>query len=251
MKKNLLLLLLFAGLFVQGQSYNNEWIDYSKTYYKFKVGADGIYRINQSVLATAGLGSVPAEHFQLWRNGQQVPLYTSVQTGVFGVSDYIEFWGEMNDGKPDLPLYRIPDHQLNDKWSLETDTAFYFLTANPSGANLRLVPTTNNLPTALTPEPFFIHTVGKYYKDKYHFGYAAVVGEYVYSSNYENGEGFTSPNLAANATRTETFSNLFPSSNAGAPSPFLRINATGDALNPRQFEVRVNGNLVATQTMDY
>ena len=251
MKKNLLLLLLFAGLFVQGQSYNNEWIDYSKTYYKFKVGADGIYRINQSVLATAGLGSVPAEHFQLWRNGQQVPLYTSVQTGVFGVSDYIEFWGEMNDGKPDLPLYRIPDHQLNDKWSLETDTAFYFLTTNPSGANLRLVPTTNNLPTALTPEPYFIHTVGKYYKDKYHFGYAAVVGEYVYSSNYENGEGFTSPNLAANATRTETFSNLFPSSNAGAPSPFLRVNATGDALNPRQFEVRVNGNLVATQTMDY
>lgn len=251
MKRLLLPMLLFAGLFAQGQSYNNEWIDYGKTYYKFKVGADGLYRINQSVLVTSGLGSVPAEHFQLWRNGQQVPLYTSVQTGVFGVSDYIEFWGEMNDGKPDLPLYRIPDHQLNDKWSLETDTAFYFLTVNPSGTNLRLVPASNSLPTSLTPEPFFIHTVGKYYKDKYHFGYAAVVGEYVYSSNYENGEGFTSPNLAANATRTETFSNLFPSSNAGAPSPFLRINATGDALNPRQFEVRVNGNLVATQTMDY
>lgn len=251
MKRFLLPLLLFAGLFAQSQSYNNEWIDYSKTYYKFKVGANGLYRINQSVLATAGLGSVPAEHFQLWRNGQQVPLYTSVQTGVFGVSDYIEFWGEMNDGKPDLQLYRIPDHQLNDKWSLETDTAFYFLTVNPSGTNLRLVPTSNSLPTSLTPEPYFIHTVGKYYKDKYHFGYAALVGEAVYSSNYENGEGFTSTNIGANVARTETFSNLVPYIGPDAPAPALKINATGDALNPRRFEVRVNTSLVATHVMDY
>ena len=50
-----------------------------------------------------------------------------------GSSDYIEFWGEMNDGKPDNILYRNPDYQLNDKWSLETDTAAFFLTVNPFG----------------------------------------------------------------------------------------------------------------------
>jgi hypothetical protein len=251
MKKFLLPLLLVSCIIAQGQTYNNEWINYSRTYYKFKVGATGLYRISQSVLATAGLSSIPAEQFQLWRNGQQVPLYTTIQTGVFSSSDYIEFWGEMNDGKPDIGLYRIQDHQLNDKWSLETDTAAFFLTVNPAGNNLRLVPAANSLPSALTPEPFFIHTVGKYYKDKYHFGYAAVVGEYVYSSSYENGEGFTSPNIGAGATRTETFSNLFPFTGTGAPSPVLKVNATGDALNPRQFEVRVNTNLVATQVMDY
>ncbi len=183
MKKLLLPLLLFVSLFAQSQAYNNEWIDYSKTYYKFKVGATGLYRIKQPTLAAIGIGSIPAEQFQLWRNGQQVPLYTTVQTGVMGGSDYIEFWGERNDGKPDKALYRVADYQLNDKYSLETDTASFFLTINPVIANnLRLVPASNSLPTALPVEPYFMHTTGIYYRNKINLGFAAVVGSNVYSS---------------------------------------------------------------------
>src|SRR5688572_3908505 len=99
MKKFLLPLLLFTSLLAQSQVYNNEWIDYSKTYYKFKVGATGIYRISQATLNSLGIAGTPAEHFQLWRNGREVPLYTTVATGPFGASDYMEFWGEMNDGR--------------------------------------------------------------------------------------------------------------------------------------------------------
>lgn len=66
------LLLITMGL--AAQSYNNEWIDFSKTYFKFKVGSDGLYRIPQSVLAGAGLGAVPVQNFQLFRNGQEVPI---------------------------------------------------------------------------------------------------------------------------------------------------------------------------------
>ncbi|HQX97484.1 MAG TPA: hypothetical protein PLT02_11335, partial [Chitinophagaceae bacterium] len=73
MKKILLLSLLFVSLKGLSQVYNNEWIDYNKTYYKFKVGATGLYRINQPLLSSAGLGTVPAEQFQLWRNGKQIP----------------------------------------------------------------------------------------------------------------------------------------------------------------------------------
>lgn len=87
MKRIILFFLLISGLHAGAQSFNNEWIDYSKTYYKFKIGASGLYRINQPVLAGSGLGSVPAEQFQLWRNGQQIPLYTSVQTGTMSGSD--------------------------------------------------------------------------------------------------------------------------------------------------------------------
>src|SRR5258706_15384834 len=128
MKRLLLPILIFSSLYVNSQAYNNEWINYSRTYYKFKVGATGLYRISQPTLASLGIGSTPAEQFQLWRNGQEVPVYTSVQTGPMGAGDYIEFWGEMNDGKPDSILYRMPDYQLNDKWSLETDTVSFFLT---------------------------------------------------------------------------------------------------------------------------
>src|SRR5258708_40024571 len=121
MKKFLLALLLLSGLFAGAQVYNNEWINYSRTYYKFKVGTTGLYRINQPTLAALSIGNTPAEQFQLWRNGQQVAIYTSVQTGPMGAADYIEFWGEMNDGIPDSIMYRIPEQQLNKKWSLQTD----------------------------------------------------------------------------------------------------------------------------------
>jgi hypothetical protein len=81
------------------QTYNNEWIDFSKTYYKFKVGRDGLFRIMGSTLATVGLENVDARDFKLVRNGQEVPIYTSAAAGPLA-GGYIEFWGEKNDGKP-------------------------------------------------------------------------------------------------------------------------------------------------------
>lgn len=251
MKKILLFLLLFSGLKAGAQAYNNEWINYNFTYYKFKVGATGLYRISQPTLAGLGIGNTPAEQFQLWRNGREVPLYTTVQTGPMAAGDYIEFWGEMNDGRPDSVLYRVQDFQINDKWSLETDTVAYFLTVNPAGGNLRLLPTANVLPSAIAPEQFFISTVGKYYKDKLNSGYAAVVGEYVYSSAYDQGEGWTSFDLGTGLTNTPSFPYLSTYTGSGAPSPLLKVNASGNALNPRSFSVKINGNEVANQTMDF
>lgn len=251
MKKFLLSLLLLSSLWATSQTYHNEWINYNQTYYKFKVGATALYRINQPVLAGLGIGSTPAERFQLWRNGKEVPLYTSVQTGAMSSTDYIEFWGEQNDGKPDKDLYRVADHQLNDKWSLETDTASFFLTITPSGGNARYVPTSFTLPSALPAEPFFIHTTGYYYKEKINPGYAAVVGEYVYSSAYDQGEGLTSNDIFADGTRPENFVNLYPYTGPGAPAPKLKISAVGNALNPRDFEVKANGTQVALVTMNF
>src|SRR4051794_2842272 len=101
MRRILLLLFICSGLLAKAQPYNNEWIDYSKTYYKFRVGKEGIFRINQPTLAALGLGATPAQNFQLWKNGKELPIYTSVATGTMTNSDYIEFWGELLDGKTD------------------------------------------------------------------------------------------------------------------------------------------------------
>ena len=129
MKQLFIIFFIFCTLAGKAQL-NNSWIDYSKTYYKFKVGKSGLCRINQPALSSLGLGSTPAENFQLWRNGEQVRLYTSITTGVFGSNDYIEFNGKMNDGIPDKTLYRFASSQLSDSFSLHTDTATYFLTVN-------------------------------------------------------------------------------------------------------------------------
>jgi Peptidase family C25/CARDB len=258
MKRFLHGLLIFTGLLTglcenaQSQVYNNEWINYNNTYYKFKIGATGLYRINQATLTSLGLGSTPAEQFQLWRNGKEVSLYTSVPTGTMGGSDYIEFWGEMNDGKPDNVLYRNADYQLNDKWSLQTDTAAFFLTVNPSGSNLRLEPAINDIAgNALPPEPFFMHTVGSYWKQMINGGFANVVGEYVYSSVYDQGEGWSTGNIYAGTPLAFQYANLFHYTGPGAPAPIFKVNASGNALNQRQIFVRLNGDTILNQSMDF
>jgi hypothetical protein len=253
MKRIIFLLLTAFSLAAGAQSYNNEWIDYSKTYYKFKIGSTGLYRISQPVLASIGIAASNADHFQLWRNGKEIPIYTSVQGVALGTNDYIEFYGEMNDGKADLPLYREADYQLSDKWSLQTDTAAFFLTVNTAGNNLRLVPTANNVSgTTLPVEPYFMYHLVNSFKNKINQGRSELVGSsYTYSSSYDAGEGWTTDDIASTATRSYTFSNIRVYTGAGAPSPSLKVTAAGNAVNPRYFRIKLNGDSIYSQNMDY
>ncbi len=257
MKRILLLLFLSVGFVARAQVYNNEWIDYSKTYYKFymkpSASDKGLHRIPQSLLAANGLGNVPAEQFQLWRDGQQVPVYTSVATGILSPTDYIEFWGLQNTGKPDNVMYRQPEFQLNDAFSLQTDTATYFLTVDPVVANnLRFSTVTNNVAgNSLPPETFMIYKARYSFQDRINEGFAAIVGEYVFSSAYDQNEGWASSAIDSADNLTNTLFNLNPYTGTGAPAPIFRINAAGEAQNPRRFKVIINSDSVYGASMDF
>jgi len=231
---------------------NNNWIDYSKTYYKFKIANDSFCRIYQPVLSAAGLGNVPAENFQLWRNGKQVRLFTSVPTGIFGTGDYIEFWGEMNDGKPDKNLYRNPDFQLCDKYNLNTDTVTYFLTVNPAGGNLRYLSAPNNTSgNTLPADPYFMRRIETHYRDQINRGYAAVIGEYVYSSSYDIGEGWTSRDAGPCCAISKDLQNMNRYA-AGPPnSVMFTVTAAGNALNPREMVAKFYNTVVSQKPMPY
>lgn len=257
MKRILLLLFLSAGLVAKAQVYNNEWIDYSKTYYKFYLREDvtnrGLHRIPQSLLAANGLGNVPAEQFQLWRDGQQVPVYTSIPTGVFGSSDYIEFWGLHNNGKPEKVMYRSPEFQLDDEYSLQTDTASYFLTVNPViASNLRLTTVVNDVAgNVLTPEPYLNYTLAYHAKERLNEGFAAIVGEYVLSSAYDQGEGWSTREIDSSEYYEIQHYDMYPYLGAGAPQPLFRLVAVGDAQNPRRIVTRINGDSIMGTSMDF
>ncbi len=241
MKKILTAFLIVCSFGVTAQQLNNSWIDYSKTYYKFFVAKDVITRIPTSVLSSSGLGSVNADHFQLWRNGQQVRLFTSVSNAPLGASDFIEFWGQMNDGRPDRELFRVADFQLNDKFSLETDTAAYFLTVNTAGGNLRYNNAVNAAPSAATPDAFFMRTIDEQFKTTLNRGYANRVGEYVYSSSYDQGEGWTGPNIIPAGVFQHRFLGLNVFTAGPANSFTLKVNAAGNAENARNIRINVNG----------
>ncbi|MBI2731363.1 MAG: hypothetical protein HYX40_11555 [Sphingobacteriales bacterium] len=252
MKKIILSALLTLFMIVSfAQSYNNEWIDYSKTYYKFKISTDGIYRINQPTLAAAGLGSANAQYFELWRNGQIVPIYTTVSSGPLPANGFIEFYGLKNDGKADKALYRKPEYQLNDKYSFETDTATYFLTVNPATVNSHYTIDNNDVSGNSRPaEPYFMYTVGNYFKDKINPGLAAVIGtDFVYSSSYDKGEGYTSGDLfpANNYNISNTNLNVEPS----GPAASFNYAAFGNFNSLRTLRVSLNGSPVLDQLINY
>lgn len=251
MKKILLpifILLSFVGI----SQTNNSWIDYNKTYYKFKVAATGLYRVSQSALSSIGLSNTSADQFQLWRNGEEVRLYTTSVNGPLASSGYIEFWGEMNDGKKDTKLYLNPDYQLSDHYSLETDTAAYFLTVNSAGNNLRFRDAANNTAAnTLSPEPFFMNTAGVYFKEGISLGFAQVVGEYVYSSSYDKGEGWSSGGIAAGSgnglSKIIEDLNMDPS----GPNASFKIAATGGSSNNRHIRVKFFNTVVLDTAMDF
>lgn len=253
MKKILLASVILLLAISSRAQFNNSWIDYSKTYYKFKLAKDTLTRIYQPVLAAAGLGSVPAENFQLWRNGKQVRMFTSVATGILGSGDYLEFWGEMNDGKPDKALYRNPDYQMCDKFSLETDTATYYLTVNPVPANnLRYTATAN--PTAgnvLPAEPYFMRRIEAHYRNQINKGYAAVIGEYVYSASYDIGESWASDNIAPCCSLVKVLDNINKYTAGPQNNVMFTVNAVGNALNPRELVAKVQGTTVIQKPMPY
>jgi hypothetical protein len=252
MKK--LFTLLLAILTIQegfAQTYNNEWIDFSKTYYKFKVGKAGLCRISQTTLSAIGLAATPAQQFKLYRNGVEVPIYTSAATGILPVGGYLEFWGEGNDGKPDKPLYRDARYQHTEKLSIQSDTSAYFLTVH-TGVNKRLNEINNNVAGNVLPlEPFFMYTQGQYFRTKINLGFAAVVGEYVYSSSYDKGEFLSSRDITPSAASVlpDVQSNLFPF--AAGPNAQIKFGAVGNALNTRSVKVKINNTQVADTLCDY
>jgi len=237
------ILLAIIGTNVSAQmSYNNNWIDYNKPYYKFKVGTfgtdyenapvkNGIVRVYGNALAAAGLGSIPAEQFQLWRNGQEIPIYVSKSIGTLSATDYIEFWGEAADGKPDKDLYRDPSYQLSDYWSLETDSAAYFFTATV-GDNKRLTTAANPVATAtIQADKNFVYTYSKNYREQINPGFGASAGnETLYSSSFDRAEGFVSyPSGGATSWQTPK---LYADFSSGKPMT-MTMTAAGTTLNTR------------------
>lgn len=250
MKKIFTLLLLLTVFTAGAQQFNNEWIRYQQTYYKFKVGSTGVFRIPKSVLDAAGIGNTQVQFFELWRNGQQVPFYPSVSSGVLPANGFIEFWGRTNDGKPDNPMYRDPAYQHTAASSLVTDSSTYFLSVNTNQSGFMIFDGSNDVSSNTLPlEPYFMYTRGYYPKVRMNQGFAAVVGEYVYSSSYDKGEYWSSTGvLRTNPVLvTETDMRVY----AAGPASSLRFGGSGLALNPRSVKVSVNNTVIKDTVMDY
>lgn len=187
--------------------YGNEWINYSQNYYSFPIAEDGIYRISKSELRDAGMDidNIDPRSLQIYAKGDEQFIYINGENdGSFDDSDYIEFYGQKNDGYLDSLLYENPDHQVNPYFSIYNDTLRYYITFNSSTDNKRYSILNDGNTTGVSPITSHRREFVKHYGDEteYHFGPQTSAGTEIVGFN--EGEGFVSRKLYKGDSKTET-----------------------------------------------
>ncbi len=176
--------------------YGNEWIDYDQSYFKIRVAEDGVYRLTYETMITEGIpaNALNPGQFRLFRNGQEVPLYSPAATGM-GPGDYLEFVGFKNRSELDRFLFPDPDGQLlNPEYSLFNDTAAYFLTWTDQPSALRFADTGNDLNNLPPREEWFWYDLKRVFTNAF---VQKINGDGVSESAFEVGEGFATGHTAS------------------------------------------------------
>lgn len=244
-----LLALLVCSYAIQAQPYGNEWIDFSKTYYKFKTGAEGIYRIPKASLDAAGIPTATnGAAFVLFRNGVEIPLFVTTASS-FGSNDYIEFWGQPSDGNLDATLFTPISLQPNNRISLFSDSTAYFLTYDNGSNHLRYQNVANNIPPSPPAPPAFCTAKeGVYYKNTFMNGKPINSQEQIYLSLFDIGEGFVNTRQHSNVTTAINLAtpNVVSGGNATINSTVLHNTYTNNVMS---LKINLNNQLIADSTV--
>jgi hypothetical protein len=223
------------------QKYWNEWINFSQKYYKIPVSQNGIYRLDSLTLSKAGipLTLIDPRNIQLYFRGKEQYIFIKGESdGVFNPTDYIEFYGQKNDGSLDSILYKgnlynRPARQPNPYYSLFSDTAAYFLTWNNSFFNKRMLLSTDTaFSTAPIPTNYFM-------KEEIVEGHASYYYGKTTSTNitfpeYDAVEGWAGLNFYQGTSNTTNFNTVNVYSSGRDIQVKLAVMGLSDDLNSGQ-----------------
>lgn len=248
MRRLLLAFLLFYSFFAHGQNNGSEWIDFNQTYYKIPVGKDGIYRVTYADLQAAGFptGADPRQ-FQLFRRGVEQAIYVAGEgDSQFDSGDFIEFYGQRNDGTLDAELYRPHSAQPHTYYNLYADTAWYFLTPGfTTGKRMELVAESN---PGYVPDAY--HTQEELLVLSNNYSLGDGYNEEIYSSYFDPGEGWTGQQINQGQSIDYTISNI-SSMVTTAGVPRLEVLLVGRGPMAHQAEIYVGTGLRLAGTASF
>jgi hypothetical protein len=253
-------LLIVFPVRTQAQSSPNDpdptrWINYDQPYYKIPIAENGIYRLTATELQQAG---VPVQQItpgtmQLFHRGVEQAIYVDGEAdGHFDTGDFLEFYGQRNDGAPDSLLYRPYTAQPHPYYSLFNDTTAYFLTWQLNLPNRAVQPgkrmaaytdTTSNL----VPETYHWAEELRLFTDNYP-GWAAGLPQKVEYSYYEAGEGYTGPIQQ----KDKPFAIPFQLTNAGrdGPKPAIDMLVVGRGFSNHRVDCLVGSILTGQRLLN-
>lgn len=236
MKGRITILLVLFSAFLFSQEYGNEWIDYSRSHYKFPIHENGVYRLTYEALESADVpvNDIVPSQIQLFGKQREQPIF--VEDGgddSFDAGDYIEFYAEKNDGWLDSLLYNESEEAIgNPGYSLYSDTLYYFLTWKP-GSHKRFIEESDVNFSAFTSQNFVMQHSDVVFSNRYHAGLVSKIG--LTSSFFVAGEGWGTQNFNGSHTDYEpldiNLSTRSPYTGSDAPDPVFhgKSSANSDA----------------------
>lgn len=252
MKAFAALILLLLGSMLNAQTHTNHWINYSQKYLKVPVTEEGVYRIPYNVLRAQllqmgeNLDVMNPKNFQVFHLGDEQYIYIQGEgDNSFDASDFIEFYGNKNDGKFDQSLYPEIDDHTNPYYSLANDTAWYFITWNNSQTNRRMQVDNSNNYNDFTPVPFILKEKVLSFSNYYAQGPLDINGKP--NSNYGRGEGWADVTYSNGGSRTYNVNTVGAVQLASAPDINFRFYLNSYSSPGHRTEVRF-GNQVILDT---
>lgn len=227
----------------------DNWIDYSKTYVRFKVGKDGIYRIRYQDLENLGVSpsAIQPQSFRIFTSGIEQPCFVAGENdGIFDAQDYIEFTATLNYNK-NYRVANIGADPYVDYLNKFSDSTVYFLTWGGSPGERMEVSNLQNpgLSDSLKFYTFFEHReVNSFHQ---HLGVNTV--------DNQNPEFQSLRNFVWNwifvGTNNQTFTatDLVPGRLASA---LYKVISVGSPVttNSHKIAVKINGITVDTQVVN-
>ncbi|GAB4282397.1 MAG: hypothetical protein Kow0068_07040 [Marinilabiliales bacterium] len=240
LKQLVTILFLFSIIIGYSQTYSNSWINFNQSYYKIKVVDEGIYKLGYSTLANAGIpvSALDQRNFQIWNKGEEQYIYivdNDNNPSVFGINDYIIFYGVPNDGLMDTIMFRNKNEQSNPYFSLINDTNVYFLTWNTSVSNRRMTEENDIAFSSYAPAAeYCIKRKFKEYKSVFYYGSEGsgpffTAGEGWFDSKF----GLNSTGTTSSATKNITLPGLYSS------GPNIKINISLASISNYQHHLEI------------
>ncbi|MFC5624323.1 C25 family cysteine peptidase [Algoriphagus winogradskyi] len=205
------------------------WYNYDQTYYKILTGSDGIHRISATSLSNSGINltGLDPRTIRLYHRGKEVAIHIEGENdGRFDSGDYIDFFGQRNDGTVDKLLYTDFEKIPNPYFNTNSDTTAFFLTVssgqNGKRMNLRSAPEAS-LPVATSYASEKLLALGEQYS--LGVGYAFDFR----LSKFDQGQGWMSAVITKGNTRQLTLNQLGV---MGTGTAKLEIGLVGRSYNP-------------------
>ncbi len=227
------------------QTFGDEWINPGQTYFKIPVYEEGIYQVTATQLNQLGLGGADPRKLQIFHRGEEIAIRVEgEENGTLDPGDFIEFYGQRNDGTQDIQLYRPVvgfGYTVNSYYNLYSDTTAYFLTLNTGLANGKRMPLNVSLSTGNTPAYHWQEEV-RVYSDDYSIGqnYPVSSSVEIYKSGYDRGQGWTSNIVRSGSSLIVSFPvSQLQTISDGSTFPNLEVFFVGATATAADYEVQV------------